>query len=49
MSVRVGQGPTNLARVRLLCPSKRRVAGIQIGREGDESAVHLMHLQALDT
>ena len=47
-SVRVAQGPTRLAHVRSLCPSKRSIIRIQIGRGGDESAVHLMRLQALN-
>ena len=38
--VRVAQGPTSLAHVRLLCPSKRSVVKIQIARGGDESTEH---------
>ena len=49
VSVRVAQGPTNLAHVRSLCPNKRSVVRIQIGCGGDEPTVHLMRLQALDS
>ena len=40
VSIRVAQGPMSLAHVHSLCPSKLSVARIQIGRGGDESAVH---------
>ena len=47
-SVRVAQRSTSLAYGRSLCPSRRSVARIQIGYGGDESAAHLMRLQALE-
>ena len=48
LSVRVAQGPTSSTHVRSLCPSKQSIVRIQIGREGDESTVHYMRLQALN-
>ena len=48
MAIRVAQRSTSLAHVRLMCPNRRNIARIQIGCGGDESAAHLMRLQALD-
>ena len=48
VSVRVAQRPMSLAHICSLYPNRRNVAIIQIGCGGNESAVHLMCLQALD-